>query len=398
MQFASAISRNENTALAARELSESVRRQLRGDIDLLVVFFSIDHREKAERLTKTLRRELAPNVLLGCTCGSVLGGEREIEGEPAISVLAATLPDVDITPFRVDMEEMEYLLDDTEEGELAERLEVDEPGEICHGTRAYIVFADPYTTPIVDWLAATDGLTPLAPTIGGMASGISGPGECVLALDGELYDQGLVGVRLGGDLEVETIVNHACRPIGETLLVTQADGNRLDTLGGIPALEVAQRLVGSLPEHEQELAQRGLYIGVVIDEYQPEFGRGDFVVRGVLSGDDETGALVIGDEVRIGQTVQFHVQDPEAAHHDFRCQLQKVACNETAPAGGLLITSSGRGIDLFDMPSHDVRCILEAVPETPLAGFFADGEFGQVGISSLMHCFTASMMLFRPMD
>ena len=64
MQFASAISRNENTALAARELGEAIRRQMSGDVHLLVVFFTIDHREKAERLVKTLQRELAPDVLL----------------------------------------------------------------------------------------------------------------------------------------------------------------------------------------------------------------------------------------------------------------------------------------------------------------------------------------------
>ena len=57
-----------------------------------------------------------------------------------------------------------------------------------------------------------------------MVSGVSGPGECVLALNDELFDQGVIGVRLCGPLVVETVVSQACRPIGETLLVTQAEG------------------------------------------------------------------------------------------------------------------------------------------------------------------------------
>ena len=50
---------------------------------------------------------------------------------------------------------------------------------------------------------------------------------------------------------------------------------------------------------------------------------------------------------------------------------------------------------MFDMPNHDVRGVLEAVPETPLAGFFAAGELGPIGGKSSLHGQTASIVLFR---
>ena len=394
MRFAAALSRHENTSDAANDLCESLRLQMRGDIDLLTVFFSIHHREQAERLALILRRELAPRVLIGCTGESVLGGEREIEGEPAISVLAGQLPNVALTPFHVDIEEWEDLLDGENTNRLARRIGA--TAKERETTRAYLAFADPFTTPIVEWMAATDALTPHAPTVGGMTSGVTGPGESALILNSKVYDQGLVGVRIGGAVRLETVVSQGCRPIGETRLVTRAEGNMIATLSGKNALESTQAMMAALPRAEHELLENGLYLGVAVNEYLPEFSRGDFLVRSVLGADRDTGALAIGEDIRAGQTVQFHVRDAETADEDLRSLLALSATDETAPAGALLFSCNGRGVNLFDLPNHDVRCLLEAAPETPIAGFFAAGELGPVGGRSFIHAFTASILLFRP--
>ncbi len=395
MRFAAAISRYENTADAARDLCESVRLQLRGDIDLLTVFLSVQHREQAERLGHILRRELTPRVLIGCTGESIIGGEREVEGEPAISVLAGQLPNVDLTPYHIDIEEWEDLL---EGGGSRKRLarRVGAAGKDRETTRAYIAFADPFTTPIAEWLAATDALTPDAPTVGGMASGVTGPGESALLLNNKVYDQGLVGVRIGGPVRLETVLSQGCRPIGATRLVTRVENNMIATLSGENALESTQAMLATLPSADSDLLENGLYLGVAINEYLPEFSRGDFLIRSVLGADVDTGALAIGEEIRAGQTVQFHVRDAATADEDFRSLLALAATDETAPAGALLFSCNGRGVNLFDMPNHDARCLLAALPETPVAGFFAAGELGPVGGRSFIHGFTASVLLFRP--
>ena len=394
MRFAAAMSRHENTADAARDLSESLRLQLRGDIDLLTVFLSVQHREQAERLSHILRRELSPRVLIGCTAESIIGGEREIEGEPAISVLAGQLPGVDLTPYHIDIEEWEELLEGQNRRGLARR--VGATGKDRETTRAYLAFADPFTTPIAEWLAATDALTPDAPTVGGMASGVTGPGEAVLLLNSKVYDQGLVGTRIGGPVRLETVVSQGCRPIGATRLVTRAEGNMIATLSGENALESTQAMLATLPSSDSDLLENGLYLGVAVNEYLPEFTRGDFLIRSVLGADADTGALAIGEDIRAGQTVQFHVRDAESADEDFRSLLALAATDETAPAGALLFSCNGRGVNLFDMPNHDARCLLAALPETPVAGFFAAGELGPVGGKSFIHGFTASVLLFRP--
>jgi small ligand-binding sensory domain FIST len=394
MQFAAAISRQEDSYEAAHYLAASIQRQLPGEIDLLAVFMSADYRDQAETLAAQLRQALSPRLLIGCTCEGVIGGDREIEGEPAVSVLTGRMPGVTLSPFHIGMEEWADLLDESASRRLQRRVGLS--GTSSETTRVFLVLADPFTTPIVELMESLDGLAPGAPTVGGMASGAQAAGENLLLLDGDVHEDGAVGVRIAGPVRIDTVVSQGCRPVGQTLLVTRADGNIINTLGGRPALEVTREMLSALPEEEQELVQNGLQIGIVINEYQAAFERGDFLVRGVLGADPSTGALSVGDSVRAGQTVQFHVRDARSASEDLRRLMSRAAQDETAPTGGLLFSCNGRGVRLFDLPNHDVRGVLEAVPETPMAGFFAQGELGPVGGKSCIHGHTASIVLFRP--
>jgi small ligand-binding sensory domain FIST len=394
MQFAAAITRCENVPDAVAHLVASLRRQMTGEIDLLVLFLTPEYQDEAQQLSRALRLALSPGVLLGCTCEGVIGGDREIEREPAISVLAARLPGVTLTPFHIGMEEWESLLDANNASKLKRILALT-PGD-GEPTRAYIVLADPFTSPIMELMQSLDDLTPHAPTLGGMCSGAQQAGQNLLFLNGQILEDGAIGVRIAGPVQVDTIVSQGCRPIGDTMLITGADGNRISSLSGRSALDATRELLEALPEADKELLSNGLFLGVVVNEYQSSFGRGDFLIRPVFGADPETGAIAVGDTVRAGQTVQYHVRDARTADEELRELMQQAAQEEVAPAGGLLFSCNGRGVRLFDMPNHDVRGVLEAVPETPLAGFFAQGEFGPIGGRSFLHGHTLSVALFRP--
>ncbi|HLK59966.1 MAG TPA: FIST N-terminal domain-containing protein [Chthonomonadaceae bacterium] len=395
MQFAAAVTRAEDVDEAVQHLVLSLRRQLTGEIDLLAVFLSAHHRDHAGRLSERLRQELFPRVLIGCSCEGVIGGEREIEREPGISVLAGRLPGVTLSPFAFGIEDWETVLAANAREELGRR--VGATGASRSETRAYLVMGDPFTTQIVEFMEALERWTPAVPIVGGMASSGERPGQNVLLLDEDVLDEGLVGVRLAGPVRVDTVVSQGCRPIGEPMLVTKAEQNMIGTLGGQNALEAARAILDRLPPEEQaRIGNDGLFLGIVINEYQPTFGCGDFLIRSVLGADKNTGAVAVGDHIRAGQTVQFHVRDKVTADEDLRLLMAHAAQDETAPAGGLLFSCNGRGIRLFDLPNHDVRGVLEAMPETPLAGFFAAGEIGPIGGRNFIHGHTASIALFRP--
>jgi len=194
------------------------------------------------------------------------------------------------------------------------------------------------------------------------------------------------------------VVSQGCRPIGRPFVVTKAERNVILELGGAPALAKLRELFAELAPDDQRLAQQGLHVGQVINEYQEAFGRGDFLVRNVQGVDPDTGAIAIGDFVRVGQTVQFHVRDAETADEDLNALLASARQSAGGDCqGALVFTCNGRGTRLFDEPHHDAGCLARHF-DVPAAGFFAQGEIGPIGGKNFLHGFTASIALFRAPD
>jgi small ligand-binding sensory domain FIST len=132
-----------------------------------------------------------------------------------------------------------------------------------------------------------------------------------------------------------------------------------------------------------------------MNEYQETFQRGDFLISNVIGASADAGSIAIGNAVRVGQTVQFHVRDAEAADEDMRHILdQSRGAATSRPAAALLFSCNGRGTRLFPEPNHDAGALQELCGPLPLAGFFAQGEFGPVGRKNYIHGFTASVALF----
>jgi small ligand-binding sensory domain FIST len=246
------------------------------------------------------------------------------------------------------------------------------------------------------FLSQVNEVSPGVRVLGGMASGIRARGECRLLHDGGAVNQGAAGVLLHGPVGLRSIVSQGCRPIGRPLVITRAEDNIIYELGGRPSFERLKELWEGLNPEEQNLFRQGLHIGRVINEYQADFQRGDFLVRNVLGIEQSSGALGINDRVRVGQTVQFHVRDADTADEDLHALLQlDLHAHDRRPTAGLVFSCNGRGTRLFREPHHDARALRAEAGPIPLAGFFAQGELGPVGGQNFIHGFTASIALFE---
>jgi small ligand-binding sensory domain FIST len=386
MRFYSTATREESSRDAVKQLIADARRAV-NQVDLAFVFFTGNHREEAEQVIEQLWLEIDPQCLVGCSAEGVIGGTAEIEREPGISLLVAELPRVGIHPFHIAADQWREALVG-ESPDLAERLAV---GPL---TRAVIGFGDPFTTPLPQLLTGMDTLCSGIPLIGGMASSAREAGQNLLAYNDVAVNDGFVGVTLSGPIVVETIVSQGCRPIGKPMVVTKAQGNILEAVGGRTPLAALREIVDAMPAEDQQLLRRGLFLGQAISEYRDSFGRGDFLVRNLMGADDKTGAVAVNGELRIGQTVQFHLRDAATADEDLRLMLARDP-SAASPMGGLLFSCNGRGTRMFPQPGHDVGVAGELIPSTPIAGFFAAGELGPVGGKNFIHGHTASFALFR---
>ncbi len=389
MPFAAALSQLPETARALDAVCAAVAKRLPGVPDLALLFFSPHHANGAELLAASAQEQTGARCLLGCSGEAIVGGDVEVEGTPALTLWAARwATPVHLDPFHLVVEE-------TSEGySLLGWPDALESADPAHS--AVLLLGDPFTFPADLFLAEMNEAHKGVRVVGGMASGASGPGQSRLVRGGRVENQGAVAVLLRGDFGLRCVVSQGCRPVGRPLVVTKAHENVIEELGGKTPLRQLQELWQELSPRDQDLFRRGLHVGRVINEYQGEFRRGDFLIRNVLGLDKESGALALNDRVRVGQTVQFHVRDAATADEDLHELLrQGVAAPGKAPAGALLFSCNGRGTRLFAEPHHDARAVRGEVGDVPLTGFFAQGELGPVGGQNFIHGFTASVALFE---
>lgn len=387
LRFASALSRKTDTEAAVRDLADAVRVQLgHGAIHLAFVFFSPHHTCKADLIARMIREELCVEVCLGCSGEGVIADGEELETAPALTLWASCLPGVRLTPLRLAFSEIQD--------------QIHMPGwpDSSAESSTFILLADPFTTPMHDVLSVMADRYPNGQSIGGLAGGGRGPGDNRLLQNGEVFDGGVVGVQLFGPIAIRTVISQGCCPIGERYVVTRAEQNMVFELGGKPAITRLQEVFESLEGPRRRDAHRALHIGIAIDEHRNRFERGDFLVRNLVGADQEAGAIVIGDLVQEGQTVQFQLRDAKSASDDLHVLLAADRTkHRNPPLGALLFSCCGRGEGLFGHSHHDSKVVQERVGPIPVAGFFAQGEIGPVGGKNFLHGYTASVALFsRP--
>ncbi len=388
MQFSVALSKQTDTDAAALEVAASIRAQLGGTpIDLACVFFSAHHTEGVGRLAEVLTETLRPKLLLGCSGEGVIAGAEELETTPALTVWAAVLPDVHLHPLHSSFSPTQdqfhltgWPIPGVDDG-------------------SFLLLADPFTTPVQDILGILDDRYPGAQAIGGLVGGGQEVGANRLVLNDQVYDGGLVGVRLSGAVDIRPVISQGCRLIGERFVVTKAERNLIHELGGEPALGRLQTVFSSLSEEDRRGANRAVHLGIVIDEHRNRFERGDFLIRNLLGADQTTGAVAVGEVVQEGQTVQFQLRDAVSASQEFNALLAADhARHRHPPLGALMFSCCGRGQGLFGKPNHDAGTASARLGAIPLAGFFAQGEIGPIGGRNFLHGYTASLALFAERD
>ena len=378
MPFAAALSEHPLADQAVGEVVGAVLDSIGEAPDLAVLFVSAAHTGALEDIAGAIRSLLKPDVLIGCTTGSVVGGDREVEDQPAMSLWAARVASV--LPLRLITEQQDG-------GTVIAG--VPSPELLAEDSRILLVLADPFSFPADSFLTGLRSQVGLdLSVVGGLASAARGPGGNRLVLGSEVVSDGAVAVVVGGP-DVTTVVSQGCRPIGDPMTVTKGEHNLIHELAGRPALDRVQELVASLGSADLALAQRGLHVGRVIDEHKLDYGRGDFLIRNVLGADGGTKAVAVGDQIQVGDTVQFHVRDAACADEDLRA-LMSSGRGEAA----LLFTCNGRGSQLFGEADHDAAIVSEALGGSAVAGMSCAGEFGPVGGTSFLHGFTASIALF----
>lgn len=374
------VSESFDTVEAFGDAAAEAAEGLDAACDLCLVFASAPHLTRAKWVLSEVHERLEPAHLIGCGAGGVVGAGREIEEGAGAVVWALSAPEAEIATHHFTV------------AQAGDGFEVGGLPDAGLG-EGLIVLADPYSFSTEALLSRLNDDHPGLPVLGGLASAAI-PGGGSLFHDGEVLGEGAVACSLAG-IPMLPCVSQGAAPVGPEMTITAAQGNVIEELASRPALERLAEAIGGLDERERELAREGVMLGIVIDENQPEYRRGDFLIRPIVGVDQEDGTLATGERVRAGQIVRLHVRDAAVADEDLREALatQTDALGSGGAAGALLFTCNGRGSHMFSVGDHDATALEDALG-VPAGGFFCAGEIGPVGGRNFLHGFTATMAVF----
>lgn len=361
------------------KVGERLKHQLGSCEPDLVLAFASPALDDAmvHQLTQTFPQA----VLVGCAGSGVIGGHQELEHRSALSLTVAKLPNTQIRTAVVKSDS-----ESVSPESLRVQLSYDEEEPAL-----LIVLANREITEGSHLLKSLDTAFPTTVTVGGIAgSSVNRP---PLLAEGRISDAGAVIVALNGGISAHSIVAQGCRPIGEPMLVTKANGHVIQELSQQRPLDMMRKIHDTLDPRDQELFQKSLFLGIEMKD-QLEYQAGDFLIRNVLGLESKNGGLAVNVEVPLWKAVQFHLRDGQSSAEDLKSHLTRTKASVAAsPSFALLFSCMGRGEGLYGEPSHDTRSIRSVFSDVPVGGFFCSGELGKIRQKTYIHGYTSSIAL-----
>ena len=357
-RYAAALSTHPVAFEAVGAVAGEILEQLDGDRpDLLVCFVSRHHVARSTTSRTGLRALIEPDVLLGATAVSIAGGSREVEDEPALERVGRRLgrrPRARASCSTSQLARRRRRRRRRAGRRLADRPRPATRRCCCSPIRSRS--RSPTCSSLCN--ERVPGLQRHRRARVGRPDGRDEPARA-------RRPRHATAVRSASCCRPRSRCARSCRRVAGRSGARSRSRRRNATSSTSSA--AAPRSRGSKSSSrrpatdERELLARGLHVGIVVDEHQAEFDRGDFLVRNVLDADHRTGTVTVGEQVEVGQTLQFQVRDADAADEDLAALLAGVGRDVR---GALLFTCNGRGVHLFGRPRprHRARSRSGSVP------------------------------------
>lgn len=390
MRWASVI---DTDALLSSAVTHAAAKIFKGlgnrEPDLLTVFVSSHHAARFEELSHLLLREFEGSYLFGCCGAGVIGGGREIEDRPCLSLTGASLPGVRMKGVHLDAAQIPPVYAET-------RVWEDTMHLTANQQPSFLILADPFSFETESFVKGLDRVYPNAPKIGGLASGARQVGGNALYLGNRMYRSGAIALALTGNVQVDPIVAQGCRPIGDPMFVTVSHENLLRELDGHAPRDVLANMFEQLTPADRELLTESLFLGLAMRPDASQYVPGDFLIRNIMGMDPQTGALWVNAHVPVNSVVQFHLRDATTSAHDLeRALTHYQTSTHSGPAcGTLLFSCAGRGYGLYGQADHDSNAFRRLIADVPVGGFFGNGEIGPVQNATYLHGYTSSFAVF----
>jgi small ligand-binding sensory domain FIST len=344
--FRAALSTMTDPVLAAEDLADALESQ--GNGGTLGFLYATD-RLKADLgpIVEILSQRTGVADWVGTIGFGVIGGSDAAYNAPALAAMIADWPREQFALYDKDPPEP-----------------IAAAG-IMSGMPTAIVHVDP-RRPFEDQLQAIAARSG-AYLVGGLTASRTKRYD---QLAGKVALGGTSGVLLGPDIGVAIGVSQGCSAIGPVREITDIQENLVATLDGEVALQALLTDLAVTEEADLRELLLSLHVGLPV----PHCDTGDYVVRNILGINTENGRVGVGDHVEVGQKLFFCRRDRAAAKKDLVGMVQKLRKRAEAPRGALYVSCCARGPNMFESAAEEVALVRSMLGETPLVGFYANGE------------------------
>ncbi|MBI5495586.1 MAG: FIST C-terminal domain-containing protein [Deltaproteobacteria bacterium] len=195
----------------------------------------------------------------------------------------------------------------------------------------------------------------------------------------------------------EVGVAQGCTAVGDTMVVTRAEGNLVMELDGRPALA---RVLDQLQPDERRDVARSLgrcMVALHADGEDAEaFRNSAFTVRRLVGVAPDVGAVAVGESPRAGEGFTLVRRDAGQADRFLSQAVRglKQRLEGSSPVAALYFTCAGRGTAMFGREGAELATIQRVFPGVPLLGMASAFELGPVGPGApAVHLFTGVLMV-----
>lgn len=378
-----------DTRIAAREAArEAMSRGGLERADWALCFFSSDHMGRADAMHTVVLEETGCLALSGCSATGVIANEREIEGRPALGVMAGSTPGVLVKSA---------LLPESGAGldTLVSRKGAPHPAQ---GEDPWTVIAlpDSYRVNNDRLVRLLEQNLPGVPVFG---AGAADDGSLGLSLQ-----MGLEGVRSAsiatlsfqGPFETAVGITQSCTAVGEPHFITAAKDFVMIELDGRPAVHSFIEQAQALELGDMQQAAEELLFGFPLDRESPQFVGESCLVRALGGFDQPTQGLLVPYPMDDRMTMGFMHRSPSNAELDMRRMAGALSERMSGPPDfGLYFDCAARGSRFYGREGVDTSIISTHLGQFPLLGMFGGYELSTAHGAPHVYTYTGVLLLMR---
>jgi hypothetical protein len=201
-----------------------------------------------------------------------------------------------------------------------------------------------------------------------------------LWFDDEIEHGTVQALVLSGDVQMDTVVMHGCKPAGAYHTITASDGATVLEIDGRPALEVVAELLG--PDSGYTFADYRFFVTLGVNKGD-KFGAYNedlYANRLCCNVDEERGGLVMFEpDLTPGTEVQLMRRSVDFGYIAQRTRdvLQRIEGRR--PFFALYIDCAGRASAYCGSDGEEAAEVQRALGDIPLLGLYCGVEIAKVG-------------------